>query len=210
VGIGTNSPQAALHVASSSGNGAKVLVADDDPSFATRELLELRNNGGIVAILDDTGRSERWSFGTTGGNFLINNQNNAGVEVSVSPTGSLTITGVYSPSDRRLKKDVVVVVDALERLQRVHGYTYTKKATGQRELGVIAQEIEAAFPEAVIHDDDGVLAVSYSSLVAPLIEAVRELDDDNAELSERVRSLEAQLADSNARFARIERALKIR
>ena len=54
-------------------------------------------------------------------------------------------------------------------------------------MGVIAQEVEKVFPELVTTDDQGRKKVEYEGLIAPLIEAVKELD-------ERVRSLEAEVA----------------
>ncbi|MDP2342650.1 MAG: tail fiber domain-containing protein [Deltaproteobacteria bacterium] len=210
VGLGTEAPQAHLHLLGIGGN-SKLLIEETSATNATRELLELRNNGGIVVILDDTTITERWSFGTNGGSFVINNQSNAGIELLFSSTGNLTLSGTLTQgSDRRLKKDFVVVDDALDRLLQVHGYAYTRRATGARELGVIAQEVEAVFPEVVVRGDDGMLAVSYVSLVAPLIEAVRELDDERQASLARIRSLEEQLEETNARLARIERALQTR
>ena len=54
-------------------------------------------------------------------------------------------------------------------------------------MGVIAQEVEKVFPELVTTDDQGRKKVEYEGLIAPLIEAVKELD-------ERVRSLETEIA----------------
>jgi len=54
-------------------------------------------------------------------------------------------------------------------------------------MGVIAQEVEKVFPELVTTDEQGRKKVEYEGLIAPLIEAVKELD-------ERVRSLETEIA----------------
>jgi hypothetical protein len=61
-------------------------------------------------------------------------------------------------------------------------------AKEQPGVGVIAQEVEAVFPELVHTGPDGFKRVNYVGLIAPLIEAVKELD-------ERVRALEAQEAE---------------
>ena len=52
--------------------------------------------------------------------------------------------------------------------------------------GVIALEVEKVFPELVTTDEQGLKKVEYEGLIAPLIEAVKELDD-------RVRTLEAKI-----------------
>jgi len=46
---------------------------------------------------------------------------------------------------------------------------------------VIAQEIEKIYPE-LVHGKEGTKAVSYSNLVALLIESVKELKEEIAEL----------------------------
>jgi hypothetical protein len=61
-----------------------------------------------------------------------------------------------------------------------------EEAKQQPGLGVIAQEVEKVFPELVTRDEQGRKKVEYSGLIAPLIEAVKELDD-------RVRKLEQRL-----------------
>jgi hypothetical protein len=53
-------------------------------------------------------------------------------------------------------------------------------------MGIIAQDVERVFPELVITDRLGRKKVNYLGLVAPLIEAVKELDD-------RVQALEARI-----------------
>jgi hypothetical protein len=55
-------------------------------------------------------------------------------------------------------------------------------------MGVIAQDVEAEFPELVQVDARGFKTVHYPGLIAPLIEAVKELD-------ERLRRVEERLAD---------------
>jgi hypothetical protein len=47
---------------------------------------------------------------------------------------------------------------------------------GQLKVGVLAQEVEAVFPEAVITDAEGYKLVNYDNLIPLLIEAVKEQD----------------------------------
>jgi hypothetical protein len=63
--------------------------------------------------------------------------------------------------------------------------------TGQ-DLGVIAQEVEQVFPELVHTDPGGYKRVNYLGLIAPLIEAVKELDA-------RIEKLEQAAIDQRAR-----------
>jgi hypothetical protein len=52
-------------------------------------------------------------------------------------------------------------------------------------MGVIAQEVEEVFPQLVITDEQGRKTVDYVGLVAPLIEAIKELDARLGALGER-------------------------
>lgn len=92
--------------------------------------------------------------------------------------GNMVVTGdIMALSDRRIKRDVVPLVHALERVQKLRGVTYKRvgDATDTSCVGVIAQEVQSVFPEVVHRTKDGVLGVSYSNLVAVLIEAIKEL-----------------------------------
>ncbi len=87
---------------------------------------------------------------------------------------------------------------ATDKIARLRGVTWEwredapEDAKEQPGMGVIAQEVEKVFPDLVTTTDEGLKKVDYNGLIAPLIEAVKELD-------ERVRSLEAQLAPQDRR-----------
>ena len=57
-----------------------------------------------------------------------------------------------------------------------------------KDIGLIAQDVEKVFPQAVLDREDGYKAVDYTRLVPVLIEAVKEL-------SHRVNILEAELEE---------------
>ena len=111
---------------------------------------------------------------------------------AVSGTVSIYATGdITAFSDARVKTNLVPIDDALDKVMAVTGYTYERTdldpATGNRQAGVIAQEVEAVLPE-VVHTDavTGMKSVAYGNMVALLIQAVKEmkceLDDNKAEL----------------------------
>jgi trimeric autotransporter adhesin len=66
------------------------------------------------------------------------------------------------------------------------------------QIGVIAQEVEQVFPQVVTTDSDGYKAVNYQGLVAPLIEAVKELKTINDQQSKRIDVLENKLNSNTA------------
>lgn len=58
---------------------------------------------------------------------------------------------------------------------KLHGYAFTWKKDGTKDIGVIAQEVEQQFPELVLTDSvDGMKSVKYGNLVAPVIESIKE------------------------------------
>ena len=83
-----------------------------------------------------------------------------------------------SASDARLKKDVVVLDGALDKIDAIRGvhYHWVDAAQPQsRQVGVIAQEIQAVYPELVKEGGNGFLSVDYPKLTAVLIQSVKEL-----------------------------------
>jgi len=75
----------------------------------------------------------------------------------------------------------------LERVRELNGVTWEWQdpKRGTRGIGLIAQDVERVFPDAVSTDKDGFLMVDYHGLVGVLVEAVKEL-------AGRVEELESQ------------------
>lgn len=146
--------------------------------------------------------------GTTSSLFVSNTAARVGIGGIVNPQTALHIQGaVYSTgdvtafytSDQRLKKDVVMIEDALEKVRWLKGveFSWDKDKISQlenvgpkpeRDIGLMAQDVEKVFPHAVTERDDGYKAVDYSKLVPVLIEAIKEL-------SYRLNIVEAELED---------------
>jgi hypothetical protein len=98
-------------------------------------------------------------------------------------------------SDLRLKENVKPIKNVLPKLQQVDGVYFDWKQPKHdsqkgRQIGVIAQAVEAQFPELVTEDGDGYKSVAYGQLSAVLIEAIKELKRDNDLLAARIKALE--------------------
>ncbi|MCD0494811.1 pyocin knob domain-containing S74 family peptidase [Chromobacterium violaceum] len=109
-------------------------------------------------------------------------------------TGDMTAAGnVTWFSDKRLKTDIEPIADALDKVRRLNGYTFTRKDTGARQVGLIAQEVQAVQPEAVIEaaDEAKTLTVAYGNLVGLLVEALKEQQRNFEQLEARIAQLEA-------------------
>jgi hypothetical protein len=83
------------------------------------------------------------------------------------------VGNVTSNSDRRLKKNIQKIDNALDKVQQLNGVLFTMKETNSRQTGLIAQDVQKVLPEAVIGDD--ILSVAYGNMVGLLVEAIKEL-----------------------------------
>lgn len=87
----------------------------------------------------------------------------------------------YQSSDSRLKDNIVEIEGALDKVLSLRGVEFDwndKQAVHSgHDIGVVAQEVEAVFPELVETRDNGYKAVKYDKLVAVLIQAIKELSN---------------------------------
>lgn len=104
---------------------------------------------------------------------------------SLDNQGNLALAGAvitnraFALSDAREKQDVRTLFGALDAVKRMRGVRFAWKKSGEQEIGTIAQEIQAIYPELtkVYENLEGEerLTVNYNGLVGVLIEAVKEL-----------------------------------
>ena len=91
---------------------------------------------------------------------------------------TLMADGFNCASDARLKKDVVALDGALDKLDAIRGVNYNwidGAYPKERQVGVIAQEIQSVYPELVRQGGNGFLSVDYPKLTAVLLQSVKEL-----------------------------------
>jgi len=108
-----------------------------------------------------------------------------------TPSTLLHVAGtITEDSDIRLKENISPVDSALYKIGQIEGVSFNwrdpDKYDDRTHLGVIAQQVEGVFPEVVFTADDeaGTKSVDYNGLIAPLIEAVKELKTQNEALLE--------------------------
>ena len=66
------------------------------------------------------------------------------------------------------------------------------------QTGFIAQELEKVFPEFVNTSSDGYKSVDYARLTPVLVEAIKELAADKADMANKVNHLENEMASIKA------------
>jgi hypothetical protein len=97
--------------------------------------------------------------------------------------GDVIAYSTTTPSDERLKENVKVIENPLEKLDKLRGVTFDWiDREDKRSGGIIAQELEKVMPELVrevdsLKNEDSFKAVDYNGLIGLLIEAVKELND---------------------------------
>jgi hypothetical protein len=103
-------------------------------------------------------------------------------------TNTLTAGTFNSTSDRKLKENVKVVKNASELINKLEGVNFTWIETGEKSVGVIAQQVESYIPELVSENQE-VKSVNYNGLVGILIEAFKEQQRQIEELKEVIQNL---------------------
>jgi hypothetical protein len=160
----------------SSSNGASTIVARDaSGNFAA---------GTITATLSGTA-----SALVTGNDYQVDS---FGVGTAASgTTGEIRATNnitAYYSSDAKFKENVRVIDDASAKVSAIGGKyfdwtdAYIAEHGGEdgyfiqkSDFGVIAQDVQAVFPQAVRSRPDGSLAVDYEKLSALAFAAIAEL-----------------------------------
>jgi hypothetical protein len=109
-------------------------------------------------------------------------------------SGNIKAVGFYYTSDKRLKKNITPLDNSLDKILALNGYSFDWIHNGKWDIWVIAQEVEAVFPDLVKTDANTWLkSVEYANLVAPLIEAIREVDAKNKEQDKIIKELQAEI-----------------
>ena len=113
-------------------------------------------------------------------------------QVRIEHDGDLHVDGDVigfstTVSDVALKSDIEVIPNALDKLDKIKGYTFTRH-NGKKSAGIIAQELEKVLPEAVnektlaLIDGKKYKAVEYDAIHGLLIQAIKELKNEIREL----------------------------
>lgn len=126
-----------------------------------------------------------------------------GITGDVTVLGRVTAAAVYGAryiydlsadvSDRRLKKDLQPITDALGKLASLTGYKFTRKDTGKVKYGVMSDDVEKVFPELVVSIDNEYQGVDYMGLIGPLVAAVNELKAQNEAMKAEIETLKKAL-----------------
>ena len=149
---------------------------------------------GTTFSVDSDLRGDAWIIGRDSNDYIavdadkINFVLDGNLDMRLENDGDLHVDGnvvAYSTttSDERLKKDIVKIDNALDKVSQLNGYTFEYLNDGKKSAGILAQEVEAVMPSAVTEmklplksdDDQEYKVVQYDQLHGLLIEAIKEL-----------------------------------
>jgi hypothetical protein len=210
IGIGQRSSSAKLDILNSNnGYGFIVGLGNSDPKISIWQTTSTAR----TSLIYENGAFEIYNQAGSTSEFYVNTSGKVGIGTnSPSPSYKLTVNGsalaiggTWTNSDKRYKKNIMPLENALSKLKSLNGVVYEFRTDEYKEMnfnsgksiGFIAQDLEKVIPEAVRKDDKGFYAVNYDEIIPVLVEAIKEQDKKaeeqqkaNDELKNKVDKLE--------------------
>ncbi len=107
-----------------------------------------------------------------------NIQVNSIVANTITVEGTCYAREYVTLSDSRVKEGLGPIGDiSFDTLESMNAYTYTymDSPSSEKRLGLVAQEVAAAYPECIV-ERGGTKYVNYAAVTAILLEAVKDLN----------------------------------
>ena len=162
-----------------------------------------QQDGGSSLMLENTANSHNWEFTVAAdGSLVLSND-------LTSAAGTFATDGMYSPSDRNLKKEIVdMSTGVLKKVLQLQPVTYRYKSQTEatrRSMGFIAQDVQSLFPELVKNNpgrdgQEDYLAVNYAGFGVLAVKSIQEqqaqiqtLQGENEVLKNKVEAMDARL-----------------
>jgi hypothetical protein len=144
-------------------------------------------SSGTTITDDTTTNATRYPMMSTATTGSISAANTSSTKLTFNPsTGTLSATIFTATSDANAKTNIQPLENATNTVKQIQGVSFDWKDTGKASYGVIAQEIEKVLPSVVHTNPDGGKAVDYNTIIAFLIESIKEQE-------ERIKQLESKL-----------------
>jgi hypothetical protein len=206
VGIGTNNPSTKLHVIKNDGgNGSSglsdfgiVCVSESGGDQATIGAYAVGDQYANLNLASVVGGSllmwhisKRVSSQTL--EYYYYNGTSFASKFEFKTNGDFVAAGnVTAYSDIRIKKNILTIDNALEKVKKLRGVSYNRIDTDEPGIGVIAQEVKKVFPEVVQGSEETRYSVAYGNMVGLLIEAIKELTGRVESLQDELNTLKSK------------------
>jgi hypothetical protein len=143
--------------------------------------------GAVAAITDDTTTNSSYypvMYNATSGTPSVSYVSSTKLYFNPS-TGTVNATIFNSLSDMNYKENVQPLSRSVDIINQLEGVSFTWKDNGLKSYGVIAQELEKVLPE-LVDTHDGKKSVNYNGIIAFLINAIKEQNDEINKLKENI------------------------
>jgi hypothetical protein len=161
--------------------------------FTDKPALGLNCYPEAAATLDVNGLTQfRSTVYLNGTQMVINGPYNGGARADLDVSGSIISDNLYvnqvgtfgtsvtsqvflTPSDKKLKTNIIHIEDALSTIQKLRGVTFNWIEGGKPDIGCIAQELQEYVP-LMVKKSENHLVVAYEKLIPLLLESIKELN----------------------------------
>ena len=171
--------------------------------------------GSIVANHGSTGgfqvhntlTDKNWTFrvNSVSGNLQLYNST-----LGAAPAGTFSTAGLYTPSDRRLKKDIIDLPgNTLRKIMQINPVAYrydVELESAPLTIGFVAQDVQTQFPELVA-ENGGYLSLNYAGFGVLAIKAIQEQQKEVEQLKQENETLRQQMKAIESRLQRLENGI---
>lgn len=176
-----------IFVGTSGGGNAQIEASASEANFLAR-------NGVTMRLGQQFGQTaDVHLYNGSGDRLTVKSSGRVGIGTTgpseqLHVIGNILASGTITPnSDARLKTDITPCRLTLDQIALTAPVEFTRTADGSRGLGVLAQDLEAVLPIAVLTADDeqGTKAVSYGeAAMVMVINLAREVQALRARIEE--------------------------
>jgi len=150
----------------------------NSPTNSISSILEIKTNNLTYFAIDKNGNTN------ISGNVVINNLQNSSYALDVNGniqiSNNINIGGnINSTSDIRVKENILRLNNCIDKIETISGYNYTRNDLHdktQKHIGLIAQEVECAYPE-LVNETKYTKSINYQGISAILVECIKELNN---------------------------------
>jgi hypothetical protein len=209
IGIGTTAPSAAIHVKGNSFPNSFIFLEAAAANDAGLRLYE----GGVAKwhIFNNSKFDGLQIYNSVGTTAFFVKQANSYVGINTTtPNYNLEVNGTAgktgggswtTSSDIRLKNVTGKYKKGLTEIAALQPVTFTYKEgnarnlpTNTEQIGFVAQEVQKVFPEAVTKAADDYLDFNIHAINVALVNAVKELKDENDRLKKEIDQFNSRLS----------------
>lgn len=170
--------------------------------------VSLSTIGGTRTNISISNLANTISFVTAGTQGLqINSSGVATFANDVYVGGTLFVGALVHSSDKALKTDIRPFSTSLNDVLKLEPYNFKWKSNGKSDIGFMAQDVQAVWPELTELGPNGSVGVAYSRFVPLLLESIRELNNrvtDLESMKESISEIKDFMNNINSRLLHIE------